>query len=115
MRKQVRGKKFSRKIGPRKAMLNSVARALFIQGKIQTTETKAKEASRLASRIITNARKGDLTSLRYVLQYMDTTVAKKVVNEIAPKYRERPGGYTRIIHLEPRVSDGARMVILELV
>lgn len=89
--------------------------SLFINEKIKTTEAKAKETLRFAERIITKARKGDLTSRRFLARYFPKNLVKKIVAEIAPKYKERKGGYIRIIKLGPRKSDGSRMVIIELI
>ena len=115
MRKRVQITKFSRKAAPRKALLFSVARALFIKGKITTTEAKAKAISSLAERMITKSRKGDLSAIRYLSSYFDKPTVKKIVEEIAPKYKERTGGYTRVTKLGPRKSDGARMAVIEFI
>ena len=64
---------------------------------------------------ITKAKKGDLASRRYLIRYLEKELVKKIVDEIAPKYAKRPGGYTRIIKIEPRKRNGAKMVIIELV
>jgi len=85
-------------------------------GKITTTEAKAKEVRGLAEKMITLAKAGDLHSRRQALAFiLDKKVTEKVFAELAPKYAERPGGYTRIIKLGPRLGDGASMVRLELV
>lgn len=115
MRKRVKGKKFSRKVGPRKALIRGLVRSLLIHGKIETTETKAKETSRFVERILTKAKKGDLQSRRHILQVLDADTAKKTVDELGPKYKDRPGGYTRIVRLGPRISDGANMAVIELI
>ncbi len=115
MRKRVKITKFSRKAGPRKALLSSTARALFIKGKITTTETRAKVVSALAERLVTRGRKGDLSAIRYIASYVDKPTVKKIVEEIAPKYKGREGGYTRVTKLGPRKSDGAKMAVVEFV
>lgn len=109
------GRKFSRKSGPRKALLKSLISALMLKEKIQTTEAKAKETQRLAEKFITRAKKGDLSSRRHLARYLSPKLVKKIVEEIAPKYKERKGGYTRIIKLGSRKTDGAKMAIIELV
>lgn len=114
MKKRKRVRKFSRKADGRKAMLTSVARALFQKGKIETTEAKARAASSLAERLLTNAKRSDLSARRKLLEYFQASLVKKITEEIAPLYRERRGGYTRITKLGPRESDGAKMAILEL-
>ena len=84
--------------------------------KITTTEAKAKEVRSLAERIITLGKKGGLHSHRQALSFvLDEKVVDKVFSELAPRYTERPGGYTRITKLGPRLGDGAAMVQLELV
>jgi len=115
MRKLKSGKKFSRKRDQRRALLKSLARALFLREKIKTTEAKAKELSRFAQKIISRAKKGDLASRRILRRYFEREIVKKLIEEIAPKYKERKGGYTRVIKLGPRKSDGAKMAIIELV
>jgi len=84
--------------------------------KITTTEAKAKEVRGLAERMITLAKEGELHSRRQILSFiLDKKLADKVFTELAPRYAERPGGYTRIVKLGPRLGDGAAMVRLELV
>ena len=115
MKKKKQGRKFSREKDQRKALLKSLARSLFLQEKIKTTEAKAKELSSFAEKLITKARKGDLASSRALSAYFSKTLVKKIVSDIAPRYKERKGGYTRIIKLGPRKSDSAKMAIIELV
>ncbi len=92
-------------------MVNS----LVIKEKIKTTEAKAKEILGLAEKSITKAKKGDLASRRILERYFSKKIVKKLIEEIGPRFKERKGGYTRIIKLGPRKSDGARMAIIELV
>jgi len=106
MRKLKQGRKLSRKRNQRKALLKSLASAIFLHKKIKTTEAKAKEVSR--------AKKGDLSSRRILAKYFSKDLVKKLVDEIALNYKDRKGGYTRIIKLGPRKSDGAKMAIIEL-
>jgi len=115
MRKLKQGRKLSRKRDQRKALLKSLASAVFLHNKIKTTEAKAKEASSFVEKCITRAKKGDLSSRRILAKYFSKDLNKKLVDEIAPKYKDRKGGYTRIIKLGPRKSDGAKMAIIELV
>ena len=115
MKKLKKGRKLSRKRNQRKALLKLLARALFLNEKIKTTQAKAKETSRFAEKCITRSKKGDLASRRILARYFSKDLVKKLVEEIGPKYKERKGGYTRIIKLGPRKSDGAKMVIIELV
>ncbi len=115
MKKLKKGRKFSRKRDQRKALLKSLASSLFLTERIRTTEVKAKELSRFASKHITRAKKGDLSSRRILAKYFSKDLVKKLVNEIGPRYKERKGGYTRIIKLGQRKSDGAKIAIIELV
>jgi large subunit ribosomal protein L17 len=115
VKKKKRGRKLSRKTNQRKALLRSLARALFLHEKIKTTEAKAKEVSRFAQKCITMAKKQNLAARRYLARYFSNQIVKKLVDDIAKKYKDRPGGYIRIVKLGPRKSDGARMAIIELV
>lgn len=115
MRKLKKGRKLSRKRNQRKALLRTLARALFLREKIKTTEAKAKELRSFAEKMVTRAKKGDLNSLRILAKYFSKDLVKKLVVEIGPRYKERKGGYTRIIKLGPRKDDGAKMAIIELV
>jgi len=115
MRKRKKGRKLSRKRDQRRALLKQLAHALFLNEKIKTTEAKAKELSPWAEKLITKAKKGTLASRRNLLKFFSNKIVKKLVDEIAPRYKGRKGGYTRIIKLEPRKSDGAKMAQIELV
>lgn len=98
------------------ALLKNLCRALFIHERIRTTLQKAKEARRLAERLIEFAKHNDLAGKRHVYRYIpDHKLVKIICGEIAPKFAERKGGYTRIYKLGPRTGDGAEMVLLELV
>ena len=100
----------------RKALFRSILTSFFKQERIETTATKAKEISGLAAKMITLAKQGDLHSRRQVLAFLvDEEATKKLFDEIAPKYTDRNGGYTRIYKLGPRRGDAAEMAILELV
>lgn len=115
MKKLKKGRKFGREKGQKDALMKSLARELFIRGKIKTTEAKAKESLSLAENMITKAKKGDLHSRRILLKMFDKKLTEKLIGEIAPKYKERNGGCVRIIKTGQRPSDGARMAILELI
>ena len=116
MRHRVAGKKLGRATGHRRAMYRNLVTDLLRYGKITTTEAKAKEVRGLAEKIITLGKEGGLHSRRQALSFiLDKKVADKVFAELAPRYAERPGGYTRITKLGPRLGDGAAMVQLELV
>ena len=115
MRKRKKGRKLSRERNQRRALLKSLAGALLLYEKIKTNEAKAKEVSGLVEKFITQAKKGNLTSRRLLTQFFPKKIVKKLVEEIGPRYKERKGGYTRIIKLGPRKSNGAKMAQIELV
>ena len=100
----------------RRSMLRNLVTDLFRYGRIQTTDCRAKEARREAEKMITLAKRGDLHARRQALAYIkDEDVVTKLFDELAPKYEERHGGYTRILKLGPRQGDVAEAVFLELV
>ena len=109
-----KSRKLSRKRDQRKALLRNLVRELFLKEKIRLTEAKAKEISIFAEKLIQKAKIGDLHSKKLLARKFSPEIVKKLVNEIAPRYKERKGGYTRIIKLGPRKSDGAKMSIIEL-
>jgi large subunit ribosomal protein L17 len=97
-------------------MLQNLTVSVLTRERVQTTEAKAKEVRRMIDRVITWGKRGDLHARRLaVRQVRSRTVVKKVFDELAPRYRERPGGYTRIMKIGYRHGDNAPMVILELV
>jgi large subunit ribosomal protein L17 len=97
-------------------IIANLARSLFNEGRIRTTEAKAKRLRPQAERLITFAKKGDLSSRRHVLTVVrDKAVVHKLFAEIAPRFADRPGGYTRILRLGHRPGDAAPMVLIELV
>lgn len=109
-------RKLGRPTDHRKAMLRNLVTSLLREGRIETTVTRAKETRRLAEKMITLGKKGDLHARRQALSFIyDETVVKNLFEEIAPKYEDRNGGYTRIMKLGPRRGDGSEMVIIELV
>jgi len=116
MKHKIAGRRLGRPSGHRKAMYRNLVTDLLGYEKITTTEAKAKEVRSLAEKMITLGKKGGLHSRRLALSFIiDKKVADKVFTELAPRYAEQPGGYTRIIKLGPRLGDGAAMVQLELV
>ncbi|MEI6266571.1 MAG: 50S ribosomal protein L17 [bacterium] len=109
-------RKLSRKVGPRKALLRSLVTSLVLYEKIRTTTPKAKEIRPIIEKLITTAKKGDLTAIRKLNTYIyGDNAVKKLVTEIAPIYKDRNGGYTRIVSVGPRTGDNAPMSIIELV
>ena len=115
MKKGKRGRILSRTSGVRKALFISLARALILKEKIQTTEAKAKEIAPFVETLVAKAKKNNLAARRELLRYFELSLAGKMIEKIAPRYKERRGGFTRITKLAPRKSDGARMAILEFV
>lgn len=115
MRKLNKGRKFSRKIGPRNALLRVLVNNFLLHEKIKTTEAKAKELRVVAEKMITRAKDSSLANRRILAQNLTPKLTKKIIDQIAPNYKDRNGGYTRIIKLGPRNSDGAKMAIIELV
>ena len=114
MRKYKKGRKLSRKRNQRKALLKSLAGNLFLKEKIKTTKAKAKEIAGFSEKLITKAKKGDLSSKRLLGALLTKKIAKKLVDEIAPRYKDRKGGYTRLYNLG-KYKDGTAKVRLELV
>jgi large subunit ribosomal protein L17 len=134
MRHMVRGRQLSRDTEHRKALRRNMVQSLFEHGKIRTTLPKAKEVRAFAEKLITLARRNDLNARRRVIQLMqdrritddaqefiktpggrDKTVVQKLFDEVAPKFAERQGGYTRIIKLSDyRIGDGGSLVLLQL-
>ncbi len=109
-------RKLGRPTAHRKSMLRNLVTDLLREGRIQTTDCRAKETRREAEKLITLAKRGDLHARRQALSYIvDETVVTKLFEEIAPKYADRNGGYTRILKLGPRQGDAAEAVFLELV
>jgi len=115
MRKLNKGRKFSMKVGPRKLMLRVLVNNFLLHEKIKTTEAKAKELRSIAEKMITKAKNVNLANRRLLASDLTPAMTKKIIDNIAPKYKERQGGYTRIIKLGPRNSDGAHMAIIEFV
>ncbi len=116
MRHKVDGRLFGRPANQRKALLRGIVTALFDQQRIETTVPKAKEAKRIAERMITFGIKGDLHSKRQVLSYVtDRTAASKLFTDIAPRFQGRNGGYLRLVQTRQRLKDSAPMAILEFI
>ncbi len=134
MRHRVSGRKFGLPSDQRKALLKGLVRALFMNDKIVTTETRAKDIRPIAEKLITMAKRNDIHARRMVRKYIDSNIAEFGVNAetgkvarnphyvvprlftvIAPRYKDRPGGYCRITKLGARRGDGAPMVAIELV
>jgi large subunit ribosomal protein L17 len=115
MRKLNKGRKLSMKKGPRKQLFKSLANSFFLHERIKTTEAKAKELKPVVEKMITRAKVSTISNRRLLAQDLTPKMTKKLFDEVAPKYIDRKGGYTRIIKLGPRISDGAKIVIFELI
>ena len=116
MAHRVAGRKLGRPTDHRLALFRNQVTDLLRYEKIITTEAKAKEVRSFADKMITLGKRGDLHSRRQALRFVyDKHVVEKIFDELGPRYSDRPGGYTRIVKLEPRMGDGARMAQLELV
>ncbi len=116
MAHKISGRKLARSSGYRRAVHRNLVTALLGYEKITTTEAKAKQVRGLAEKMITLGKEGGLHSRRQALSFIfDKKVTDKVFAELAPRYAQRPGRYTRIIKVGPRLGDGAPMVQLELV
>lgn len=116
MRHLKKGRSLHRKSSHRRALLANLAVAVLTNGRIRTTEAKAKEVRGLIDRIITWGKRGDIHARRLAArQVRDRTIVKKIFDELAPRYRDRPGGYTRIMKMGYRHGDNAPVVIMELV
>ena len=97
-------------------LLSNLAASLFWEGRIETTLAKAKTLRPYAEKLITKARTGELHDRRRILREIeDTEVVTRLFDEVAPQFKDRPGGYTRILKLGPRRGDGTEMAIIELV
>ena len=116
MRHRKKGRQLSRTRSHRKATLRNLATSLFRHERIETTTAKAKELRPYAERLITLARRGDVHARRLAaMKIQDREILGKLFDEIAPRYMERPGGYTRIYKLGYRAGDNAPMALIELV
>ena len=108
--------KLGRTSNQRRALLRQLATALLAQEKIETTEAKAQELRSVAEALITLAKQNTLHARRQALAYLtDESVTKKLFDTIAPRYAERPGGFTRVMKLGPRRGDAGAMALIELV
>jgi large subunit ribosomal protein L17 len=116
MRHRKAGRKLGRSSGHRRALYRNLITELFRHERIRTTEAKAKAVRGQAEKLITLGKRGDLHARRLAAARLnDPTVVTKLFDELADRYEERPGGYTRIFRLGRRQGDGASMVLLELV
>ncbi len=111
-----RGRRLGGSASHQKAILSNLAQELFWDERVTTTVAKAKMLRPYAEKMITKARRGSLHDRRLILRDIgDTEIVTRLFDEVAPRYAERPGGYTRLLRLGPRRGDGAEMAIVELV
>ncbi|MHB1606739.1 MAG: 50S ribosomal protein L17 [Leptospirales bacterium] len=116
MRHRMQGRQFGRDSRHRQAMFRSMITSFFEHEKMETTTMKAKELRPMIEKLITKARTKNISTLRDLLKVLrDKDVAFHLLDEVAPRFATRPGGYTRIIKTRRRIGDGAEMAILELV
>jgi len=116
MRHQVKGKKLGRNSGQRKALFKSLINSLVLREEIKTTETKAKAIRGLVDKLITKGKAGTLHARRLIAAFLANQKAvNKIVDELSPRFKARPGGFTRMVRLGKRQGDNAMMVKLELV
>ncbi|MEK7176730.1 MAG: 50S ribosomal protein L17 [Patescibacteria group bacterium] len=115
MRHHNANRKFGRERNQRVALMRSLAYSLALKGKIKTTEPKAKELRPYMEKLITLGKKQTIASRRMLESKVGPKAAKKIASELAPTYKERQGGYTRVVKMGPRVSDGSHMAIIEFV
>jgi large subunit ribosomal protein L17 len=116
MRHRKSGRKLGRDSAHRKALYANLASALIEHGRIKTTEAKAKEVRPIVEEMITLGKRGDVAAQRHAVAFLRSkAIAHTLFAEVAPRFAERPGGYTRIVKIGPRQGDAARMVYLELV
>jgi len=115
MRHRKKGRALSRSPSHRKAMLRNMATSLLVHERIRTTEAKAKELRPVVEKLITLGRTDDVHSRRMARRMIeDRSALTKLFDEIGPRFKERPGGYTRILKLGTRKGDGAEVAIIEL-
>ena len=116
MRHQRAGKKLGRDSAHRKALYSNLAGALIEHGRVRTTVAKAKAVRPIAEEMITLGRRGDLHARRQALKFLRSQeVVHKLFSDVGPRFKDRPGGYSRIVKLGPRQGDSAEMAYLELV
>ncbi len=115
MRHQKKHGKFHRESAQRKMLIRHLAENIIKNDRIQTTKAKAKAGLSLVSKLITKAKINDVNSKRYASRFVSPVAVKKLHNELAPKYKDRNGGYLRIIKINAKRSDNSQLVIVEFV
>lgn len=115
MRKRIFGRRLKRDKNARRALFRSLMRAFFLHGRIQTTEAKAKAIKGRLEKLVTKAKRRGESARGELLKNFDKEIVEKLIAEIAPRFKDRPGGYTRLVRVGGRVKDNAPMVLLEWV
>lgn len=115
MRKNIFGRQLKRDTNERKALFKNLATSLVLLERIETTEQKAKAMKAHVDKLVTKAKKGGAQAERLLQPYMHSDAVKKMLSDIAPRFQERQGGYTRILKIGNRFSDNAQVVMMEWV
>jgi len=115
MRHRNKNKILDRKINQRKALIKSLVTSLIINERIKTTIARAKITAQQVDKLVTMSKNNTLSSRRYLLRYLTPIAAKKLISEIGPRFKDRNGGYTRILKLKRRKGDSAQIVVIEFV
>jgi large subunit ribosomal protein L17 len=115
MKHKIKGRQFKRSKSQRKALLKHLAEAIILQEKIRTTSAKAKELSSYIEKLVTTAKKQNLSAAKAIHGKLSDQAAKKLIRNIAEKYKDRSGGYTRITKIRERKGDAAKMSIIEFI
>lgn len=108
-------RKFGKTNKKRESFINGLARALVLNGKIKTTQARAKEIKRVVEKLITKGKTSSLANVRNLSVVIGLPAAQKITKEIAPQYINRPGGYLRLVNLPQRKGDGAKMAVIQFV
>jgi large subunit ribosomal protein L17 len=115
MRHHNANRKFGLKTDQRKALLRSLALSLITREKIKTTEAKAKELRPFVEKLVTKSKNGTVANRRALITEVGIHGAKKLIDILGPKFKERNGGYTRVVKIPARISDGSKMAFIEFV
>lgn len=115
MYKQKKNRKFGRETKQRSALMSSLANALITHGRITTSEAKAKSLRIYVEKLITRTKKPGLSTVRILNKNLNKASTAKIIKEIGPRFSDRRGGYIRISKLPPRLSDGAKMAVVEII
>lgn len=115
MRHHNKNRKFGLEAGPRRALIKSLTRAVVLEQKVKTTLAKAKTIRPIVEKLVTRAKVDNLANRRLLISKTSEDVAKVLLTDLGPKYKTRPGGYTRITKLPARRADGADMAVIEFV